>query len=159
MTFAQFGRQQIGQLDLADLAFDLGVGHRRLKVMLEACLAEERDEKFLRQINISVAAFCAFDEETRAVRSAHERVATDDAVEFCPQARDIRAAQGLNPLCVAAARGAFGDRRRRGRSSIGSNSRRRIPLRRRVQLFFGSAGHGVIEWVIMIGRCCSHVIK
>jgi hypothetical protein len=28
-----------------------------------------------------------------------------------------------------------------------------------VQLFFGGAGHVIIEGVIMIGRCCSHVIK
>ena len=44
ISLSQLGRQHVGQLDLADLGLDLGVGHRRVDVMLEPVIGQQRDK-------------------------------------------------------------------------------------------------------------------
>ena len=73
MPFSQLRRQEIRQLDLADLTLDLVVGHLGVEIVFETVFAEQLDEKFLREIGVSGSG-ALFDEQTGAARRAHERV-------------------------------------------------------------------------------------
>jgi hypothetical protein len=92
VALAQLGRQEVRQLDLADLALDLLVGHLRVEVVLEARLREEGDEELLRQVEVGAAAVAFLDEEAGAVGGAHQRVVDDEALQLRPEARNVRAA-------------------------------------------------------------------
>src|SRR5207237_37064 len=116
----------------------------RVEIVLKAPLAEERDEQLLREIDVGVTALAAFDKQAGAVRGTHERVTTDEAVQLRPQARYVRAAQGVAPLRRCAAR-ALRCRR----------AGRRFGL---VLLLFGVRHRG-LERLILIGGCYSHVPK
>src|SRR5215207_4269657 len=48
VSLAQLGRQQIRELDLADLAFNLVIGHFRFEIVFETVLTEQLDEELLR---------------------------------------------------------------------------------------------------------------
>ena len=52
IAFTQFGRQHVGQLDLADLGFDLGIRHTAVNIMLKPLFTEQGDEQFLRQVGV-----------------------------------------------------------------------------------------------------------
>src|SRR5512132_2226280 len=52
MALAQFGGQQVGQLDLANLAFNFVIGHFRFEIVLETVLAQQLNKKLLGQIGV-----------------------------------------------------------------------------------------------------------
>jgi len=99
MAFAKFGREQVRQLDLADLAFNLVVGHARVEIVLETVFAEQLDEKFLRQIRVGRAR-ALFNQESGTARRANERVMRDDAVQVSPQTIDVGSSKAVDPLRI-----------------------------------------------------------
>ena len=88
VSLAQLGRQQVRQLDLADLAFDLVVSHRRFEVVFETVLAEQLDEELLGQIGVgSARAF--FNKQAGASRRTNEGMMRDYAVQVGPETIDV----------------------------------------------------------------------
>jgi hypothetical protein len=55
MALAKFGSEQVRQLDLTDLALDLGVSHVRVEIMLEARFGKKLHEQLLRQVGVCAA--------------------------------------------------------------------------------------------------------
>src|ERR1700752_212739 len=65
VSFAKLSREQIGQLDLADLAFDFIISHVRFEVMLETVFSEKLNKEFLRQVCVGRAT-SLFDQQAGA---------------------------------------------------------------------------------------------
>src|SRR6185369_724908 len=102
MSLAQLGGQQVRQLDLADLAFDLVVGHFRFEIVFETVLAEQLYEEFLSQIGVGRAG-AFFNEQSGAARGAYERMMRHDAVQLSPETIDVGRPQALDPLRILSA--------------------------------------------------------
>ena len=97
MSFAQLSGQQIRQLDLADLAFNLVVGHLRFEVVFETVLAEQLNKKLLSQIGVGCArAF--FNEEAGAAGRTYERMMRNYAVQLGPETIDVGRPQAFHPF-------------------------------------------------------------
>ena len=126
MTFAEFGREQVGEFDLADFAFDFIVSHLRFEIMFEAVLAQELNKKFLREIGVSGGG-AFFNQQAGASRGPHQRMVRNDAVQFRPEAVHVGQSQALDPL--AAFRHAL-------RSAFGARSLRLLTDWRQLDFFF-----------------------
>src|SRR6476660_6519054 len=96
MTLAKLGGKQIGQFDLANLAFDLSIGHRRVDVMLKTRLGQQLHKQLLCQVGISTGG-ALFDQQAGTSGSSHQRMIADDAVKFSPKAIDVRVTQAIDP--------------------------------------------------------------
>ena len=111
MSFSEFGGQQVGQLDLADFTFDLGISHRRIEIVLKARLGQQLYEQLLSQICMS-AGGAFFDQEAGAARCTHQRVIADNTMKFRPQTVNVGIPQTFDPVTGpgAALGGAAGTR-------------------------------------------------
>ena len=83
MTLSQFGCEQIRQLDLSDLAFDLRNGHRCVQVMQEARFRQQLHKQFLGEIGVGTAG-ALFNQQACAARSSHQRMITYNSMQFGP---------------------------------------------------------------------------
>ena len=88
MAFSEFGGEQIGEFDLADLAFDFVVSHFGIEIMLEPILAQQLNEEFLGQVRVGTAS-AFFNQETSAPRCSHQRMMRNNAMQFRPEAIDV----------------------------------------------------------------------
>ena len=102
VSFAELSREQIGQLDLADLAFDLIVSHFRFEIVFETVFTEQLYEELLSQIRVGRAR-ALFDEEAGAARGAYEGMMRNYAVKLGPETIDVRRSQALHPSRILSA--------------------------------------------------------
>jgi len=88
VTLTKLRGEQIRQLDLANFTLDLGIGHVRVEIMLEARFGKKLNEQLLRQIRVG-AARTLFNQQAGTAGRAHQRMIANEAMQFRPEAIDI----------------------------------------------------------------------